>query len=299
MRLTELANANAPLPLGVLGERRDLVRDVQDCLTRAGLLDPPTDGSFGPVSRWALEAFRARAGLPKDGSLSPALAQALLAPSGAEYFALQPDQSLAGRVLRAMQRKAYWIARHPKCLNIVYLEGCNIDGTANDNAPNQFNDARVVISLDGKGKPKLRGAWEATSEPGRYWTMHPLDTNGAARIAFGQYKAWSLGEHPGTSAPKHHPALVQVAEITVHRDLNEDFKRDGDRTFTGLFGINQHWGYDLPHNDINNASAGCLVGRTKAGHLEFIELLKRDERVRANGGYRFMTTVMPVAELDK
>ena len=67
MRLTELANANAPVPLGVLGERRDLVRDVQDCLTRAGLLDPPTDGSFGPVSRWALEAFRERAGLPKDG----------------------------------------------------------------------------------------------------------------------------------------------------------------------------------------------------------------------------------------
>ena len=29
MRLTELANANAPVPLGVLGEQRDLVRDVR------------------------------------------------------------------------------------------------------------------------------------------------------------------------------------------------------------------------------------------------------------------------------
>ena len=70
-------------------------------------------------------------------------------------------------------------------------------------------------------------------------------------------------------------------------------------TATAPLPVCSAWGYDLPHNDINNASAGCLVGRTKAGHLEFIELLKSDERVRANGGYRFMTTVMPVAELDK
>ncbi|MHC5755429.1 MAG: hypothetical protein ACYTXF_33270 [Nostoc sp.] len=27
--------------------------------------------------------------------------------------------------------------------------------------------------------------------------------------------------------------------------------------------MNQHWGYDYPANDINNASTGCLVGRSR------------------------------------
>ena len=27
--------------------------------------------------------------------------------------------------------------------------------------------------------------------------------------------------------------------------------RTGDKLDTGLFGINQHWGYDYPRNDIN------------------------------------------------
>jgi hypothetical protein len=53
---------------------------------------------------------------------------------------------------------------------------------------------------------------------------------------------------------------VQCADIKVFRDLNEDFERDGDETFVGIFGINQHWGFDLPLNSIGNASAGCLWG---------------------------------------
>ena len=62
-----------------------------------------------------------------------------------------------------------------------------------------------------------------------------------------------------------HEALVQVAEVTVHRDLNKDFKRTNDKTDTGLFGINQHWGYDAPKDDLGNTSAGCLVGPDKEG----------------------------------
>ncbi|HEY8509928.1 MAG TPA: hypothetical protein VIL32_16310, partial [Steroidobacteraceae bacterium] len=63
----------------------------------------------------------------------------------------------------------------------------------------------------------------------------------------------------------------------------------------GLFGINQHWGYDLPRGDIGRASAGCLVGRTKAGHRAFMSIVKEDPRFVASHAYRFITTVIPAS----
>lgn len=83
-----------------------------------------------------------------------------------------------------------------------------------------------------------------------------------------------------------------MAEVTVYRDANRDYSRIGDLPFTGLFGINQHWGYDLPNTDIQNASAGCLVGRTRPGYRAFMTLIKSDARYLQSHGYHFMTTVI-------
>ena len=97
--------------------------------------------------------------------------------------------------------------------------------------------------------------------------------------------------------PSGHEALVQTAPIRVFRDLDQDFERTGDQVFAGLFGVNQHWGFDLPKSDIGRASAGCLVGRTKAGHRAFMALCKADPRYRANNSYRFLTSVLPAASV--
>jgi len=105
-----------------------------------------------------------------------------------------------------------------------------------------------------------------------------------------------VGTH-NQSKPSGHEALVQACDIKVFRDMNEDFEREGDRTFVGVFGINQHWGFDLPHNAVGNASAGCLVGRTKQGHREFMAAIKQDARYVASHGYRFITTVMPASDV--
>jgi hypothetical protein len=92
--------------------------------------------------------------------------------------------------------------------------------------------------------------------------------------------------------PSAHEALVQTFPVQVHRDLNKDFERIGDEIFEGLFGINQHWGFDMPKTNIGTASAGCLVGRTKAGHRAFMQICKSDPRFVASSGYRFSTTVL-------
>src|SRR5262249_9955618 len=234
---------------------------------------------------------------------------------------------VAGRGGGAGERAPPRAARHPGELNIVYVEGLDPDGTANDNRPNRFNDLRCVIGFDdsvsrpsafftresrdpaaqpvtpgsrlgasapaGTRVPKLLGKWEATTEPGRYWTEHPMNPNGAARIAFGQYTAWQVGYHHND--PTQEARVRSGGRVRVCRDGNRDYRRDGDARDAGFFGINQHHGYDLPKDDLGRSSAGCLVGRTIAGHRAFIQLVKSDVRYRADHRFVFTATVLPAS----
>jgi len=213
-----------------------------------------------------------------------------------ELLPVETGANLAGAVWNALIEKKYWLARIPGYVNIVYLEGANLDGTPNDNDLNTFNDLRLLLTVK-DAKPVIIGKWEGTTEPGKFFTDNPMNPMGAARIALGQYKAWSVGTHG--SAGGAHEALVQFGEIRVHRDLNKDFKRDNDAVDTGSsFAVNQHWGYDLPVEDIGKASAGCLVGRTKEGHKKFMSLLKGDPRYKANNGYRFVTAIVAAQDVE-
>ena len=296
MTLNEIAEGgSAAVALALIGADGPLAREVQERLNAHGVLDPPVDGSFGPVSLWGITQFLRKIGTPGKVVVDAEAANALLSID--PVFPLRTSGALVGRIVQAMQRRAHWIARHPECINIVYVEGIDPDGTRNADAPNEFNDLRLVLQLNRAGTVQITDSWEATTEPGRHFTLNTLDPLGAARIAFGQYKAWSVGTHMA-GRPTAHEALVQTAPIRVHRDLNQDFERTGDQVFEGLFGVNQHWGYDLPRSDIGRASAGCLVGRTKAGHRAFMARCKDDPRFTANNSYRFVTTILSVDDLS-
>jgi len=298
MKLKDLPSAGVEIKsLSVDQEGKDLAAEIQIQLRDLGILDPPVDGSFGPVSQLALQMFAARVGLAFDEKITKAMADALIANSVDTLFPLELGNDFASRIVKYMQMKNYWLARSPGYLNIVYVEGVDEDGTPNDDAPNKFNDRRLLIEIKGK-KTTFVGNWEGTTEPGRKFTMSPENAAGAARIAFGQYKSWRVGLHNRLKASKHE-ALVQVADITVHRDLNKDFKRTLDKTDVGSgFGINQHKGFNMPVGDIGLASAGCLVGRTNKGHEEFMAKVKTDVRfAKGSNGYKFMTTVIDGADL--
>jgi peptidoglycan hydrolase-like protein with peptidoglycan-binding domain len=293
--LRELAGGAHAVPLALVGGDRALATEIQDRLTAHGLLDPPADGSFGPVSLWGIAQFLRKVGTPGKTVIDAEAAGALLGDE--PVFPLRAPDSLAGRIVAAMHKAGHWLCRHPDCVNVVYVEGMDEDGTPNVDAPNVFNDLRVVLRVNRAGTPAIEAIWEATTEPGRHYTLiEKLDPRGAARIAFGQYKAWSVGTHMA-GRPSGHEALVQTAPIRVFRDLDQDFERTADQVFAGLFGVNQHWGFDLPKSDIGRASAGCLVGRTKTGHRAFMALCKADPRYRANNSYRFLTSVLPAASV--
>ncbi|MDC9824805.1 glycoside hydrolase family protein [Devosia sp. ZB163] len=289
--VSEVQFNGGPIPMSLLGGHKDLVLSVQDALTGLGYLDPPSDGKFGDVTRWALDEFCRMNGLSTSDGFTAEIAAALRAPRRK-----LPEVARTGgwfdRVVDYMQAQRYFICRHSDCQNIVYVEGMDADGKSNDDKPNVFNDLRIVFSVDPHGVPQLT-TWEGTTEPGTFWTVNPMNPGGAARIAFNQYKAWRVGTHLPGKPSASHEALVQVEPVTVHRDLNKDYQRIDDRLDVGLFGINQHWGYNAPKDDLGQTSAGCLVGRTKDGHREFMALVKTDARYKANPGYKFVTTVLP------
>ena len=116
-----------PLPLASLAADKELARDIQGRLGVLGLLDPYVDGKFGPVSTWALGAFADRASINFRFELSPELARVLLQTGVQETFPLLPGNGLTARVIGALQRRGYWIARGPGTANIVYVEGLDVD----------------------------------------------------------------------------------------------------------------------------------------------------------------------------
>lgn len=291
MRLADIASSDVSVPFVDLGGFRDLVLELQGLMADLGILDPPVDGKFGQVSRWALAETLKLLGQAGKTAIDQEAARKLLASVGAGPLALKPKADYAGKLTKFMMSRNYWINRHPDCLNIVYVEGADPDGTPREDIPNQFNDVRLLLRVaQPSGTPEIVAAWEATAAPGRFYVEHPLDPKGAAHIALGQFKAWTVGLH-GTGAGRHE-ALVQSDVVTVYRDANRDYSRIGDVPYSGLFGINQHWGYDLPRTDIQNASAGCLVGRLKSGHRDFMKRVKEDVRFQQNSGYLFMTTIV-------
>lgn len=298
MRLQDIWTRKIKLGPEAIASDEQLCVQIQSRLIALNLLGPPADGRFGPISLAALHEFQELMKSEEQGFLGASTAKALIEAKPEDLP--QPEIILgcdfASAIVKYMRAKNYQIATGSREYNIVYVEGCDQNGIPNADAPNEFNDRRLVLQiLD--SKPVILGNWEGTTEPGYYYTDNPMNPAGAARIQFGQYKAWKVDIHYGGGADPHE-ALVQYGEIAVTRDYNRDMSRAGDEVQVGDdFGVNQHWGYDLPSTDISLASAGCLVGRTREGHREFMALIKQDRRYQLNNDYMFWTAILPGNEL--
>lgn len=195
------------------------------------------------------------------------------------------------RILDYMVNKGYKIFD----LNMVVMEDSDERGNPIPNTPDVFNDRFLVIKRDGT---ILHNA-TCTSEPGKFYTMNPLNPNGAARIAITQHvDVWSIGTHKNQKG-----ALVQTAPITVWRDGNRDYMRAGDKSFTGMFGINIHTtsasGGASP-TTVGKWSAGCVVLRFSSFFYDKLVPLWRDYRnsFGVQPG-RFSLTVIDTSDFAK
>lgn len=195
----------------------------------------------------------------------------------------------ANRIVQAMKAHGYRVDEGPDMLNIVYIEGVDLDGTPNGNQPNHWDDVRMLIQVV-DGQAKIVGAWEATTEPGEYWTKNLMNPEGSFHVDIGQQTAWSLGSY------HNREALIQARPVNGTRDNKRHYARDGKHV-SGFFGVYHHAGYNYPKNNIGQSSAGCLVGRTVDGHLEFMKLLRTKDH-RFSPTFVWTATVMPVSWIN-
>jgi hypothetical protein len=208
---------------------------------------------------------------------------------------------LAYRLVEYFALKGYTLDRNPGEVNIIYLEGANADGSPNNDAPDRWNDRRIVLMFDSQRQPFISLNIEATTEPGRSATMSQAakKRGGVARIQIGQFQVWRVGFHNQAKNGKTHPALVQRGELWVHRDANQDGLRTGD-TIRRASGINQHGtrpGYR--GESVGTWSEGCLVARYFNDHLLFMDKVKQDPRYTADPAYLFRTTIIDATDLER
>jgi hypothetical protein len=197
--------------------------------------------------------------------------------------------SLAEKVVACCEERGYSLDRGTGEINLVGIEGMNLDGTPNEDQPNVFNDLIGCLIFE-NGQPRFSCLYVGTTEPGRYYTVKKvLSAKGAARLELGQQRCWQTGPHGKTK----YEALVQTgAPVKVRRDGDKDFSREGDVLDTGYFGVNIHHGGDNPINDIGRYSAGCQVIRSTRDFDKFMQIVKSDPRWQANHRYIFQYTLL-------
>lgn len=183
--------------------------------------------------------------------------------------------NLAESIINYMLARGDKVFTTPAKMNIVYLEGANLDGTENKDAPDRWNDLSLIITFNDEGIPKIISRAVCTTEPGIKPTHadRAKSLGGVARISLGQQTAWKKGYHKGNLK---HPALVQAAPVLVRRDRNQDYLRTGDpeRIATG---INQHGtAPGFLGGSVGMFSEGCLVRKFWGDHIEFMNMIDLD-----------------------
>ncbi|MBI3502297.1 MAG: hypothetical protein HY063_10935 [Bacteroidetes bacterium] len=177
------------------------------------------------------------------------------------------------RVKSILRHEGFALNTRPYELNLVGIRSGNV-------SPNRFDDEIHVFY---KSKPFK---WEyhifkATTDPGTFWLENPLQPQGTAILAQGQYvNAYQIGMHLG-----QYKALVQVAPVKIMRDYNRNAKLDflNGKKEEGLFGINIHRAFSEGKTKyINKYSAGCQVFADANDFNFFMELCERHAKLYGN-----------------
>ena len=114
--------------------------------------------------------------------------------------------------------KSYFAAKSYKFFDTPDRKlNLNIIGVRRDNqGTNTFDDFLLVMYREEELMVNHR--WSATTDPGKYWLLNPINPKGTAVLVPGQYRGtWQLGKHQNS-----YEALVQRKPVKVWRDNSKD-----------------------------------------------------------------------------
>lgn len=176
--------------------------------------------------------------------------------------------------LRAMLRhKKFKLYTRPYELNIVGLRSAST-------VPNRFDDEIHVFYKINQIKWNYH-IFKATTDPGTFWLRNPLQPQGTAILAEGQYvNAYALGLHRG-----QYTALVQQRPVSIIRDYDRNAILDfyNGRKTKGLYGINIHKASSKgAAKSVDKNSAGCQVFENASGYQQFMQICNRHSQLYGN-----------------
>ena len=191
-------------------------------------------------------------------------------------------------LITVLKRKKYVIYQRPYELNIVGVRTENVQ-------PNKVDDAIFVFFRD-KKHHWIYKAFPATTDPGTYWLEQPLELQGTAILAQGQYAGvYQIGLHRGK-----YLALVQrLGKVNVIRDYNRNATLDFNNGTiqSGYFGINiHHANSEGVTKKVERYSAGCQVF---ANAEDFNLVMALAEKQKQLYGNKFTYTLIDLRALKR
>lgn len=142
------------------------------------------------------------------------------------------------------------------------IGGRNMFGIRNNDAlADTFDDSIGILWMNPNTSNWDILQFDATTDPGSYYRLKPMNVNGSAIIIPGQYKnVYKIGLHQGYSA------MQQVAPIDYVRDNNKDkildflYKKIGFKKYREIAATNIHHASNTSKSTLDfNWSAGCQV----------------------------------------
>ena len=169
----------------------------------------------------------------------------------------------------------------------------NIIGVRNPNlVANSFDDT-MLCAYKIAGKWVLK-EWKITTDAGRYWLLHPMNTDGCALLVPNQYRSvYKIDKHLG----KYYALCQRNGKVEVYRDDNKDQILDFDDVTKqwGYFGINIHRSNPRTESAVvEKWSAGCQVFK---GVDDFNEFMAICDNARNIWGNSFTYTLIKEEDL--
>src|SRR5215212_8238644 len=113
-------------------------------------------------------------------------------------------------IINILKAKTYEIYTRPFELNIIGIRN-------KSTMPNRFDD-QIHVFFKSNTKQWVHYIFPATTDPGTYWLLNPMNSQGTAILSQGQYRnAYQIGLHRA----KYY-ALIQRAAVTVLRDYDRN-----------------------------------------------------------------------------
>ena len=170
-------------------------------------------------------------------------------------------------------QKGFKTFSRPFELNIVGIR-------SNSTKPNSFDDTLNIYYKSSDDKWQFH-QFAATTDPGTYWLMNPMNPQGTAIVKHGQYiNSHRIGMHRGK-----YLALVQQRPLTIIRDYDRNATLDfmNGKEETGIYGINiHHASVNGTTRTVDKYSAGCQVFANINDFTLFMQLAERHKQLYGN-----------------